>query len=53
MSKGDYTQKKNDIFQPPDGRYVKYINTFFPGTVISLKFYFDREYLTQIMESKR
>lgn len=44
---------KNDIFQPPDGRYVKYINTFFPGTVISLKFYFDREYLTQIMESKR
>lgn len=45
--------EENDIFQPPDNRYVKRINTFFPGTVISLKFYFDREYLTQIMESKQ
>ena len=40
----------NDIFQPPDSKFVRRLNTFFPGTIISMKFFFDGEYLTQIMQ---
>ena len=45
--------KDNDIFQPPEPEFVQRLNTFFPGTIISMKFFFDREYLTRIFHSKR
>lgn len=44
--------KDNDIFQPPETNYVKRLKKYFPGTVISLNFFLDREYLTQILEAK-
>lgn len=44
--------ENNDIFQPPEHKFVQHLSTFFPGTIISMKFFFDREYLTQIMHSK-
>ena len=37
-------------FPPPDSKFVRRLNTFFPGTIISMKFFFDGEYLTQIMQ---
>lgn len=43
---------ENDIFQPPKEEYVCRLKGYFPGTVISLNFFLDREYLTQILESK-
>jgi hypothetical protein len=35
----------NDLNLPPDESKVRQIKGFFPGTVISLKFYLDRRYL--------
>lgn len=37
--------EKNDIYKPADSRNVQYLREFFPGTVISLKFYIDRKYI--------
>ena len=39
----------NDIFLPPDSDYVRKINDFFPGTIISLDFFFDKQYLNTIL----
>jgi hypothetical protein len=41
--------QENDIYQPADQHNVYNMKEFFPGTVISLKFYLDREYI----ESKK
>lgn len=35
----------NDIYKPADAANVKYMKEYFPGTVISLKFYLDRSYI--------
>ena len=35
----------NDIYKPADSTNVKYMKEYFPGTVISLKFYLDRSYI--------
>ena len=40
---------ENDIYKPADSKNVKYMKEYFPGTVISLKFYLDRKYI----ESKK
>ena len=36
---------ENDIYKPADADNVKYMKEYFPGTVISLKFYLDRSYI--------
>lgn len=40
---------QNSIYYPPDNRNVKKINNYFPGTVISMKFYLDGKYLRRII----
>lgn len=42
--------KENDLFLPPDKRYVKKNKNFFPGTVISMQFYLDKKFLEDIIE---
>jgi hypothetical protein len=37
----------NDLQQPPDGRNVRKLNWFFPGTIISGRFYIDPRYLSR------
>lgn len=37
--------KDNDIYLPPDGNNVIKMSEYFPGTVISLKFYLDSRYI--------
>lgn len=39
--------KENDLNIPPDKENVKRIKNFFPGTIISMKFYIDKEFLTE------
>ena len=36
----------NDIYSPPDANNVIKMSEYFPGTVISLKFYLDNRYIT-------
>ena len=36
---------QNDLEYPPDPNYVNSLETAFPGTVISIRFYIDRKYL--------
>lgn len=36
---------ENDIYKPADSNNVKYMKEYFPGTIISLKFYLDRNYI--------
>ena len=36
---------ENDIYKPADSKNVQYMKEYFPGTVISLKFYLDRKYI--------
>lgn len=42
----------NDLNDMPDINYVHAIGGFFPGTVLTLNFFFSKEYLTQIIENK-
>lgn len=37
--------KQNDLAKKPDSDYVKRFNGFFPGTLISMSFFLDKEYL--------
>lgn len=41
----------NDIYSPPDSENVTLLQEFFPGTVISLKFYLDNRYITKRKEN--
>ena len=43
---------QNSIYYPPDSRNVKKINNFFPGTIISMKFYLDGKYLRRIINER-
>lgn len=38
----------NDLNQRPDKRNVRCLKRFFPGTLISLRFYFDRDHLDNL-----
>lgn len=38
----------NDIFQRADNHNVKRIKEYFPGTIISMKLYIDKKYLTEM-----
>jgi hypothetical protein len=37
--------KTNDLNRPPDAGYVNELKRFFPGTLISLRFYLDKKHL--------
>lgn len=37
--------KEQDLDLPPDKNYVKRLNNRFPGTIISMEFYIDRNYI--------
>ncbi|NJD03421.1 MAG: hypothetical protein FIA99_12700 [Ruminiclostridium sp.] len=43
----------NDLKKPPDKKYVRMLNNYFPGTIISMKFYIDGEYIKQKMEERK
>jgi len=38
----------NDLSRLPDRQYVRHIDEGFPGTLISLQFFLDQEYLREI-----
>ncbi|MGN0169702.1 MAG: hypothetical protein ACI39H_02950 [Lachnospiraceae bacterium] len=42
----------NDIYSPPDGENVTRLKEFFPGTVISLKFYLDKRFIARRKEKR-
>lgn len=42
--------KTNDLEKPPDRKSVRKIDRYFPGSLISLRFYFDQRYLRQLGE---
>lgn len=44
--------KSNNLRQKPDSKYVKLLNSKFPGVIISCDFYVDKAYLTKIKEEK-
>ena len=44
--------KDNDIYQPSDFNNVKKLKQYFPGTVISLKFYLDSRYIAKRKENR-
>jgi hypothetical protein len=39
----------NSLLDPPDKNNVKKIHGHFPGTIVSLKFFLDKKYLSQQM----
>ena len=43
-------EMKNDLSKKPDSKYVKRIDENFPGTMISMEFYLDKEYIEKQME---
>ena len=42
--------EENDLSKKPDEKYVKRIDEGFPGTMISMEFYLDKEYIEEQME---
>lgn len=40
--------RDNNLHEPPDAGYVTELTRHFPGTLISLRFYIDSEYLRQV-----
>lgn len=42
--------EENDLSKKPDSKYVKRIDENFPGTMISMEFYLDKEYIEKQME---
>lgn len=43
--------EENDLSKKPDNKYVKRIDENFPGTIISMEFYLDKEYIEKQMEA--
>lgn len=39
---------RNSVEEPPDSKAVRKLRHYFPGTLISLRFYFDSDYLQRI-----
>ena len=44
--------ENNNLFQKADTNNVRLMKHYFPGTIISMKFYIDREYLQNMKEVK-
>lgn len=44
--------KNNNLFEKQDEKYVKPLKNYFPGTVIDMEFYIDKNYLDNIKENK-
>lgn len=40
--------EKNSLEEEPDERYVRNIKNYFPGTVLSMKFFIDRKYIEEL-----
>lgn len=43
--------KENDLHLPPDKKNVGCINGFFPGTILTFRFYIEKAYLSKIIPS--
>ena len=43
---------ENSLKNEPDEKYVKNIGNYFPGTVISIKFFIDREYIEELKKNE-
>ncbi len=39
--------EKNDLDEQPDSKFVRHLKNYFPGTIISMKFYIDNKMLTR------
>ena len=44
--------RRKSLDKRPDPNAVMAIDSFFPGTVIDLKFYLDRQYLSRFVKEK-
>lgn len=44
--------EENNLEKEPDKKYVKNIGNYFPGTVISIKFFIDREYIEELKKNE-
>lgn len=42
----------NDLAERPDEKYVQHLSQRFPGTLISMRFYFDQEHLDAVAERR-
>ncbi len=42
----------NDLEEPPDYKYVYRLPTSFPGTIVSIDFTLDEEYLNKVLGKK-
>ena len=42
--------ENNNLEEPPDKDYVKKLKNYFPGTIICLDFYLDKDYITKRQE---
>lgn len=43
----------NDLFRPPDKKYVRKMDANFPGTIVSMKFYLDKQYLQDMLNKDK
>lgn len=44
--------EENSLEKEPDNRYVRNIGNYFPGTVLSIKFFIDREYIEELKKNE-
>lgn len=40
----------NNLFDPPDSKYIQNLNNRFPGTIISMQFYLQNDYLKTVTD---
>lgn len=45
--------ENNDLKEEPDKKFVKNTKNFFPGTVISIKFFVDRKYIEEVQNNEQ
>jgi hypothetical protein len=43
----------NDLYRPADEKNVRILENEFPGTIISMKFYIDQDYIMKVMEERK
>lgn len=45
--------ENNDLKESPDERFVRNTKNFFPGTVISIRFFIDRKYIEEVQNNEQ
>ncbi len=44
--------ENNDLNESPDKKFVRKLNSYFPGTIISMTFYIDKEFIIRLKEER-